>query len=261
MDRSFLFEDELIEASRAFVCIRLATYEDADEAEFLKQIFTGRSGQLENTVFCLLGPDGQQRLSRAGRAPNMVFRSPREMAGEMKKLAAACPRRESETTPLLPQLKNVRLALNVAECDGLPLVVCKAESREQLKSLQDRLAPLACSGNLAGRFVYASCSNARDLERVAGAPPAQGFLVISPGQYGIDGAISKVIDSDAPADEIAMALQEFAGTFQRRTKEHDRHVRSGRVAGIDWQTEIPVTDPMSNRAKEGFGKSPPSRKR
>ena len=38
MDKSFLSQSEVIAASRKFVCIRLATYENAEEAKFLKSI-------------------------------------------------------------------------------------------------------------------------------------------------------------------------------------------------------------------------------
>ena len=37
MDRSFLSDKELIKTSRAFVCIRTATYEDKQEAEDVRQ--------------------------------------------------------------------------------------------------------------------------------------------------------------------------------------------------------------------------------
>ena len=63
MDRSYLSNKEVIEASRDFVCIRLATYENVAEAKILKSIFTGRSGELENTTFVLLAPDGNRRAA------------------------------------------------------------------------------------------------------------------------------------------------------------------------------------------------------
>ena len=77
MDGSFLTTEEVIEASRNFVCIRCATYEDAEEAEFLRWVFTRRDS-LENTVFCMLSPDGKEKLIRADRGP-MQFRRPSNM--------------------------------------------------------------------------------------------------------------------------------------------------------------------------------------
>ena len=60
MDGSFLSDADVVAASRKFVCIRLSTYEDAEEAEFLRSIYVGRSGDLENTVFAILSPDGKR---------------------------------------------------------------------------------------------------------------------------------------------------------------------------------------------------------
>lgn len=62
MDRSFLSRPEVVRASRQFVCIRLATYESFEEAQMLRGIFLGGSGQVENTTFALLSPDGKTPL-------------------------------------------------------------------------------------------------------------------------------------------------------------------------------------------------------
>ena len=68
MDRSFLSQPEVIAASRHFVCVRLTTYEDKEEGEFLKSFHVTRSGELENTVAALLAPDGKRQLARASRS-------------------------------------------------------------------------------------------------------------------------------------------------------------------------------------------------
>src|SRR5262245_31890428 len=94
MDRSFLSDASVVAASREWVCVRLLTYENAAEAEMLTSLFVGRSGQLENTTFALLAPDGKTKLSRAGRSPDFAFRggpgeSPAaEMASAMVEIAA-----------------------------------------------------------------------------------------------------------------------------------------------------------------------------
>ena len=48
--QEFLADQDVIAASRKFVCIRLATYENADENEVLKGVFAP-GGVLQNTVF------------------------------------------------------------------------------------------------------------------------------------------------------------------------------------------------------------------
>ena len=62
MDQSLWSDPLVIEASRKFVCARLATYEDKDEGAMLKSIYRGRSGELDNTVFTVLSHDGKSRV-------------------------------------------------------------------------------------------------------------------------------------------------------------------------------------------------------
>ena len=234
----------------------MATYEDAEEAKFLENIFTGRSGQLENTVFVLLAPDGKKQLSRAGRGPQMAFRSPQLMAREMKNLAKQFPTKEAVGTPCLPQMKNFRLGLNVAECDARPLVVCLATDKTEMEAMQNKLSPISFSNELCGRFNYASVNDPEELKTIAGDKPESGYLVVTPGEFGTDGDIQVTLAADASAAEISKQLNTFADQFQRRDKEHRSHVRKGQQNNVDWQTEIPVTDPMSNAAKErASGKS------
>ncbi|MAJ27934.1 hypothetical protein CBD41_00845, partial [bacterium TMED181] len=71
MDQRIWSDQEVIKLSRKFVCARLSTYEDHAEGELLKKLFRGRSGELENTVFVILAPDGKTRLSKSGRSPQM----------------------------------------------------------------------------------------------------------------------------------------------------------------------------------------------
>src|SRR4051812_46124084 len=112
MDRSFLSDAEVIAASRQFVCIRLASYEDEGEAKFLKSVFTGKSGELENTVFALLSPDGQKKLMKASRSPRQLFQGAADMAKAMNGIAQKYTAKAGGPPPL-PLVANVRLALDV----------------------------------------------------------------------------------------------------------------------------------------------------
>src|SRR5262245_12662671 len=91
MDRSFLSRPEVIAASRKFVCIRLASYENEQENKFCESLFLGRSGEVENTTFAILGPDGKQRLSRAGRSTKSAFADASQMAKAMAEIAERFP--------------------------------------------------------------------------------------------------------------------------------------------------------------------------
>ncbi|MEL7496425.1 MAG: thioredoxin family protein [Planctomycetota bacterium] len=250
MDRSFLSNEKVIEASRRFVCIRLATYEDDAEAEFLKTIYVGNTGALENTVFVLLSPDGDENLCRPGRSPQFAFRSPEQMALEMGKIA---DKYDAKTiTPSkhrLPEMKNVRLGVNVGACDGIPSIICYSNDDDELNQMKSRLAPLALSDDLAGKFVYASSNKATELSMLKGTKKkSAGFYVVTPDEYGLAGKIQEVLDADSNEDALKKALVEIAENTAKSKKDHNSHVRTGKRSGKSWETEIPVTDPMSLRA-------------
>jgi len=142
MDRSFLLQKDVIEASRDFVCIRLATYENKAEADYLVQVFRGRLGTLENTVFAVMSPDARKYLARPGRAPNFAYRDAGEMAAQMQKLAKEYAAAAGERA--LPAMKDLRLAINTAACDNMPLIVpvgADAPSRERMRHALARIAP------------------------------------------------------------------------------------------------------------------------
>jgi len=242
-----LFNEKIIAASRDFVCIRLATYEDEAEADFLRTIYVNRSGELDNTVFVLLSPDTKRDLSRAGRGPQFEFHSPSRLATEMKEIASQFPtkKRQSDSVPILPQLKNIRLGINVSSCDGLPAVICYGENESQINGMKNKLSPLAFADSLAGKFVYASTSDKSELATVAKFKGETGFLIVKPGDYGVDGELVKVIDANADADELQSALVNYANGTGRVDKNHRSHVRDGLEKGMNWETAIPVTDPGS----------------
>src|SRR4051812_12849927 len=121
MDRSFLSQPEVIEASRQFVCVRLTTYEDQAEMDFMKSIGHTRSGEVENSMFTVLGPDGQEPVVRADRSMRRAYRDAKEMAAGMAKLIGEY--KPKATPASLPVIRDVRLALDVAAADGQPLVV------------------------------------------------------------------------------------------------------------------------------------------
>lgn len=253
MDRSFLTNAEVIEASRRFVCIRLATYEDEAEAEFLKTIYVNSSGDLENTVFCILSPDGDENLCRAGRGPHMAFRSARNMAQEMNKIADSYESKNHKVgDALLPEMKNIRLGVNVGACDGLPSVLCYAKDQKELDAMKLKMAPLALGDDLAGKFIFSSTTKKKDLEGVGIKFDGEsGYLVVLPEDYGLEGKLSDSLPADIKAADLKSSLTKIASNANKSRKSHNQHVRKGRSENINWKTEVPVTDPMTLRAMGG----------
>lgn len=264
MDGSFLSAAEVIDESRKFVCIRLATYENKEEAELLKTIFIGRSGELENTTFAILSPDGKRQLVRSGRSPDFAFSGPEvfaidSMVRTMRRIADQYGSRGKDNE--LPVLSDVRLAVNVAACDNQPLVVLHSSKKEELESLKARMAKLAWSDEFIGQFLYVTCSDSEELAKIDGVKADSGFIVVEPGTFGTDGEVLAQLKPDADEQSLKEALSLSVVLHERVDKDSSTHLRLGSRLGIRWQTLLPVTDPGGpGRGSSGRGR-PPGRPR
>ncbi len=253
MDRSFLTKEEVIKASRDFVCIRLATYEDKAEAKFCENLFRGRSGKLENTVFCFLAPDGKTRLTRANRGP-FDFRDSNDMAKQMEMVAMSymgkSKKQLKNSNPSLPVMKNFRLGLNVASCDLLPCVAIVGKNKTEVRAMSDTMSKIAWDPQVMGRFVFCTSIDKNELRTISGMKTSHGIFVIEPGAYGLRGKVIAQFDADQDSETIKKKMVDLADKFVVTTKNHGRHVHEGARNGVNWLTEVPVTDPGSQRAME-----------
>lgn len=243
MDRSFLSQPEVIDASRKFVCVRLTTYEDDGEAKFLKSLVRTGSGQVENSSFAILDVDGKTKLVGGGRGMMQVYRDAKEMADGMAKLLAKyTPKGEPASVPLVP---TVRLALPVAASDGQPLVVVRVKDEKQRADVQKALAKLVWAEEFVGRFVFAvDAEAATTFEGMKGEP---SVVVVQSDTFGQKG---KVLAQATGADEIATALRTGLKGFVNDDKETRSHLSEGHRLGVFWETKTPVTDPQEAAARE-----------
>ena len=247
MDRSFLSRPEVVAASRAFVCVRLATYEDADEARFLKEFLRTRSGEVENSVFGLLAPDGATKLTRAARGTGQVYSDAAAMAADMKRVAGRySPKAAIDSLPLVA---GPRLALDVAAADGRPLVVILGKDGPARRRLVEAVAKLAWTEELVGRFTYTE-GEVKDLPGVSGIALEAGVVVVAPDTFGQKGTVLRQVVADAPAEKIAEALRAAADEYKAPAKAFRTHVQEGHRQGVYWDTRVPVTDPMEHAARE-----------
>lgn len=250
MDRSYWSNQELVSATRDFVCIRLATYENEKEVEFLKTIYRGRSGGLENTVFAMLDSDGKTKLGRSGRSPDFAYRGVNSFISALKKMSAdrkLKSKRYSDSE--LPLVKNVDLALNVASCDKIQLIIVVGETADQVEQNSKKALKLAWNDKAAGQFVFVKTTNPKDLEAISGEKIKNGILVVEPGQFGMSGKVIASFKPDFDALDSQKELVELAKNYEV-LKEYRSHIRMGIAMGIEWETETPVTDRESNMATE-----------
>ncbi len=258
----------MVTASRAFVCVRPATYESESEAEFLLSLYRGREGTLENSVFALLGPDGKQRFSRPGRSPAWVFPSASAMAERLNAIAkqvivetskpnktrAASTPPEAFQSKHLPSYPTLRLALNVAACDSRPLALLVTQSEEassQSEFTVDDLARIAWSAKWVGQFHWATATDAQ-FEHIEALPPIEAvalgdgacgaaLLIVEVGPLA---QTTRLLASTSKASELASSLEQAIAAHNPEQALHTRaHVTSGIKQGVHWETVLPVTDP------------------
>lgn len=244
-----MLDPTVVEISRDWVCIRLVTYEDADEAKFLASIYTGGAGSLENTTFCLLGPDGETRLSGSGRGPLAVLDTIRVAGGcggtsgsATERFAdvlreAGRPFRCEASIASLPLCHDLRRALIVAACDDQPLVVAVAAEESQREAQRRALAELAWSEEFVGRFQYAVVADRAELRLVHEAPAGDGVFVVQPGLFGLRGdVVARAGEASAPA--LRAMLRDALEAYDRVPLDRRTHVARGRRQGNAWEPAV-----------------------
>ena len=176
----------VVTASRNYVCVRPQTYEDEAEAKLLLSLFQGRSGVLENTVFCVLAPDGERTLTRAGRSPQQRFESADGFASWLDRTFESYARK-AKPLEALPLHDGLGLALNVAACDLAPLAVLAAEDEKALEKLLERAASLAWAEDHIGRQHFVTVVGEEALaeaEEEFGLKLEPGMTLVQPDAYG-----------------------------------------------------------------------------
>ena len=241
MDRSYLSDQAVVEASRAFVCARLISFEDAEEARLMKRLMRGRG--LVNTVFSILDPSGQRPLVRPGRSPTRAYESGAAMAAAMDAIAERYPgeRAVAPSQLGLPALEDVRIALNVTACDAQQLVVLRGDP-ERIAALERRLVDLCWSKPLVGRFLYVRADSETDWSAVAGSEdaPEHGLLVVRSETYGLKGRVVASASHECSEKDLAQLLTQAAASFRPAVVDTRRLRRSGMREGIRWKSELPL---------------------
>jgi hypothetical protein len=240
MDRSFFADPAVVTAARQFVCVRLATYEEPTEVKYLSRLIPSRSGQLENSGYCIFAPDGETKLARPGRGPRFSFSNSSELAESMEKWTKDYPAKSQEHT--LPKITNVKLAITIAAADSLPLVVLQNAKLETL------LNKLAWEDDFRGRFLFVIAKDADDLTVIKGARASDAMAVVQSETFGRTAEVlSRSGDSEAAMRD---ALNAALKTFTKEYKQQRTHTQAGRVEGVFYEPPTPVTDPMEVQARE-----------
>ena len=230
-------------ASREFVCIRPQTYESAEEAEVLRWVHSDRDGTLRNTSFGILSPDGKRKLSRTGRSPGMVYATPEELETALREIASSQKTARAKTLAALPELPDLRLALDVAAADLRPLVVAHSTEPAELERMRAHLEAAAWDEALIGRLRYVVVAGEDGLEGFEDMKLEPGISVVQPEAYGRGGQVLAHESPKASATRVERLLAKGLAAFDAPAKNTRTHVRDGARQGIEWESAIPVSDP------------------
>ena len=128
-------------ASREYVCIRLQTYEDAQEAKVLAWVFSDRLGNLHNTSFGILSSDGKSKLTQTGRSPSMVYGSADRFEEALVEIAKREGTHKKKSIEGLPVVQGLRLALDDSFLELWRAIAEQSPSVERLVYMADGEAP------------------------------------------------------------------------------------------------------------------------
>jgi len=241
----------VVTASRNYVCVRPQTYEDKAEAELLLSLFSGRSGVLENTVFCVLAPDGKQKLSRAGRSPAQQFADADAFTSYLDKTFEPYAKKAKDLASL-PVHDDLALALNVGACDLMPVAVLVAEDDRAMAKLEERVATLAWTADhvarqhfvrVVGDEAIAAAKEDHGLELEA------GISLVEPDAFGKSAKLLGHLGEKLSARDLGRQLAKARGDHAPGKKSRREHIRNARREGVGWDSELPVTDPNERKAR------------
>ena len=253
IDNGWLLKDEVVAASRDFVCIRLTSYESAEEAAFVTKL----QGNPVNTVFAILTPDALPALAMKGlgRGPGELFADPADMVKQMGEVAAkfagGSAATKADGQPALPITLDARLGLAVASADLQPLALVIAPDEKTRAALEAKLAVLAWSNDLRGRFTYASADSLRGLkldghgesksDTLKSGAFKSGVLLIEPDVFGVEGKIVSAIDANDVDKMLSDAMHAASAKHVRAAKSREQLKRLALANGIFFETSIPVS--------------------
>lgn len=227
-ERRFYFHPKVIEASRRYICVRLSTYEDADELAFTRSLLEpGQS--LGHGLFCLLDARGQ-KLCEAAPTPAALFGSAAQLAQEMQTRAPT----PSQTELVgIPAVANLRLALNVAAADRMRLVVLFKDS-----AITKHLSKCAWTQPFIGRFHFVVCDK-QELEKWDVNPDQADMIILDHSEFGLRAKELARLSSDAKL-HVAEAMLKMYRSLPPSNSDYWGQIRKGQSQGLTWKTALPM---------------------
>ncbi|MFT4560123.1 MAG: hypothetical protein ACI93T_001324 [Porticoccaceae bacterium] len=236
--------------------MRIDSYETKEHQEYVRTFLDGR---FENSAFCLLAPNGQDWLTRAGRGPEMVL-GHRSSVIQMKTVAAKYPDKQNGSQAIVQDFHSVRQALNVASADQRVLVVISGPA-SQTNDLRTSLKSVSNDERIVGRFHFDFDETTDWHRQIKGLKAEPSIIVIRPGEFGMDGTVMSQLPLDANNSEIVNTLLTANSEFAKTTKKkvYSSHVSKGTKLGVYFDSVVPYGEDRDGDGKIDHRGGPPSR--
>jgi len=237
--------------------VRIDSYETKEHQEYVRTFLDGR---FENSAFCLLAPNGQDWLTRAGRGPEMVL-GHRSSVIQMKTVAAKYPDKQDGRQAIVQDFRSVRQALNVASADQRVLVVVSGPA-DQTNKLRTSLQSVTNDERIVGRFHFDFDSTTDWHKQIKGLKAEPSIVVIRPGEFGMDGTVMSQLPLDANNSEVVNTLLTANSEFAKTTKKkvYSSHVSKGTKLGIYFDSVVPYGEDRDGDGKIDHRGGPPDRR-
>ena len=240
-----MFSDpDVIKASRKFICVRIDSYESEENQKIVRSHLGGR---FENTAFCVIAPDGKERLTRSGRGPQHISR-------DFDDIAAIADRYKSRGDILnshIPDFNSFALALNVSSADQKILLLI-AGDEDEIVAAGKRIRSVVWNKNVMGRFNYDFESDSSSWTGpLSSKSKGSGFHLIRPGEFGLEGKIVMSLSLNASNSNLLKAMVVANRDYAKSTKKkiYSSHVVEGRRQGKRIEMAVPFGEDRDGDGK------------
>ena len=240
-----MFSDpDVIKASRKFICVRIDSYESEENQKIVRSHLGGR---FENTAFCVIAPDGKERLTPSGRGPQHISR-------DFDDIAAIADRYKSRGDILnshIPDFNSFALALNVSSADQKILLLI-AGDEDEIVAAGKRIRSVVWNKNVMGRFNYDFESDSSSWTGpLSSKSKGSGFHLIRPGEFGLEGKIVMSLSLNASNSNLLKAMVVANRDYAKSTKKkiYSSHVVEGRRQGKRIEMAVPFGEDRDGDGK------------
>ena len=240
-----MFSDpDVIKASRKFICVRIDSYESEENQNIVRSHLGGR---FENTAFCVIAPDGEERLTRSGRGPQHISR-------DFDDIVAIADRYKSRGDILnshIPDFNSFALALNVSSADQKILLLI-AGDEDEIVAAGKRIRSVVWNKNVMGRFNYDFESDSSSWTGpLSSKSKGSGFHLIRPGEFGLEGQIVMSLSLNASNSNLLKAMVVANRDYAKSTKKkvYSSHVVEGRRQGKRIEMAVPFGEDRDGDGK------------